>query len=310
VDGSDPEFQLAFQRWATSSQPTAAVGAHRFRDSDELRYSLRSLEAHVPWAGRVFLVTSGQVPQWIRRDHPRLRMVHHDEIFRDASHLPTFNSAAIEAQLHRIPDISQQFLYLNDDFFFGRAIGLDHYVTDAGRPRIWVDDWELPFRYCDEDDLTIQWLGYARELLTTALGRRPLANPVHGPILLDRESFARVEERWRGEFARTSSMRFRVGRMAMPHILYVHWLAARGGCELSGNTPEQSSFVMFKAPLARVEEELDLIRQTRPAFFCINDDWDGDPETKTQMLRRFLEDYFPTASSFETNGPAPPRARS
>ena len=170
VDGSDPEFQQAFPRWAHLSPSTSAAGPHRFRDSDELRYSLRSLEAHVPWAGRVFLVTNGQLPQWLRRDHPRLRVVRHEEIFQDASHLPTFNSAAIEANLHRIPGISPQFLYLNDDFFFGRTVALHQYMTADGRPRIWVDKWELPFRYDDKDDLTIQWHGYARELLTAALG--------------------------------------------------------------------------------------------------------------------------------------------
>jgi hypothetical protein len=291
---------MAFQRWVPPHQLTSATGAHRFRDSDELRYSLRSLDAHVPWAGRVFLVTNGQVPQWIRPNHPRLRVVHHKDIFQDTSHLPTFNSAAIEAHLHRIPGISQRFLYLNDDFFFGRPVALDHYITTEGRPRLWVDDWELPFRYGDGDDLAIQWLGYARELLAAALGKRRLANPVHGPILLDRTALAQVEKLWRDEFARTSAMRFRAGRMAMPHVLYVHWLAAQGGCELPVNSGEHSSFVMFRSPLARVEDELDFIQRTRPTFFCINDDWDGDPETKTQMLRRFLEDYFPTASSFET----------
>ena len=299
VDGDDPEFRQAFQHHAPITQSATAAGARRFRDSDELRFSLRSLEAYVPWVGRVFLVTNGQVPRWLRRDHPRLRLVRHEDIFPDTSHLPTFNSAAIEAHLHRIPGIARRFLYLNDDFFFGRPVAIDQYVTAGGRPRIWVDPWELPFRYSDQDDLVIQWLGYARELLTAALGRRRLTSPAHGPILLDRDALARVESRWREEFARTSASRFRIARMAMPHVLYVHWLAAQRGCELSLNSAAHYSFVMFRPPLARVEEELEHIRRTRPLCFCINDDWDDDPTTKARLLRLFLEDYFPTASSFE-----------
>jgi len=308
VDGGDPEFQRKFQHYASATQSTKIAGARRFRDSDELRFSLRSLEAYVPWAGRVFLVTNGQVPRWLRRDHPRLRLVRHEDIFQDASHLPTFNSAAIEAHLHRIPGISRQFLYLNDDFFFGRAAGLDQYVTADGRPRIWVDPWELPFRYSDKDDVVIQWLGYARELLTAALGRRHLASPSHGPILLDRDAFSYVESRWREELTRTSASRFRVARMAMPHVLYVHWLAAQRWCELSISSAEHSSFVMFQAPLARVREKLAQIQRARPLCFCINDDWDDDPAIKADVLGRFLEDYFPQASSFETMGPSPDSA--
>jgi hypothetical protein len=305
VDGDDPEFRKAVQRHASPSQPASAAGARRFRDSDELRYSLRSLEAHVPWAGRVFLVTNGQVPSWLRRDHPRLRLVRHEEIFRDLSHLPTFNSAAIESHLHRIPGISDRFLYLNDDFFFGRPVAPDRYMTADGRPRIWVDHWELPPVYADDDDLAIQWLGYTRDLLIATLGRRRLANPTHGPILLDRRALAEVEALWGEELARTSAARFRVGRMAMPHVLYVHWLAACGDCEMSVSSDQDRLFVMFQQPLARVQEELDQVRQTRPFCFCINDDWDGDPATKTSVIRQFLEGYFPTASSFEAGGPDP-----
>src|SRR5262249_40716020 len=114
-----------------------------------------------------------------------------------------------------------------------------------------------------------------------------------------------VEARWREELARTSASRFRVARMAMPHVLYLHWLAAQRGCELSFSSAEHSSFVMFQPPLARVEAELEQIRRTRPLCFCINDDWDDAPATKAHLLRRFLEDYFPRASSFETAGPDP-----
>jgi hypothetical protein len=36
-------------------------GSNRYRDNDELRYSLRSLEKYAPWIRRVFIVTNGQV---------------------------------------------------------------------------------------------------------------------------------------------------------------------------------------------------------------------------------------------------------
>lgn len=307
VDGGDPEFLRMVQRYASSDRSVEAAGPRRYRDSGELRFSLRSLETYAPWAGRVFLVTNGQAPQWLRRDHPRLQLVRHDDIFPDASHLPTFNSAAIEANLHRIPGISSQFLYPNDDFFFGRPVPRDHYLTAEGRPRIWVDTWELPFRYGDRDDMAIQWLGYCRELLTAALGRRRLANPFHGPVLIDRDALSQTEERWQDEFRRISASRFRTGRMAMPHVLYTHWLAAQGGCDLRVSSAEYGSFVMVRPPIARVERELQDLRRIRPFSFCINDDWDGDPAVKADLLEKFFADYFPEASTFEIDGPGPGR---
>ena len=53
-------------------------------------------------------------------DHSCIRVVPHSEIFPDTGDLPTFNSHAIEACLHRIPDLSENFLYFNDDVFLGR----------------------------------------------------------------------------------------------------------------------------------------------------------------------------------------------
>ncbi len=68
----------------------------------------------------IFLVTAGQVPSWLSTEFPGLRVVDHREIFSDPSALPTFNSHAIESQLHHIPELAEHFLYLNDDVFFGR----------------------------------------------------------------------------------------------------------------------------------------------------------------------------------------------
>ena len=35
----------------------------RFRDNDELRYSLRSVEQFAPWLRHIYIVTNGQVRQ-------------------------------------------------------------------------------------------------------------------------------------------------------------------------------------------------------------------------------------------------------
>lgn len=85
-----------------------ASSANRFRDNEELRYSLRSIYKFAPWVRKIFIVTNGQVPQWLRIDHPRLRVVTHAEIFPNKTHLPVFSSPAIEAHLHRIEGLADR----------------------------------------------------------------------------------------------------------------------------------------------------------------------------------------------------------
>jgi UDP-N-acetylglucosamine-lysosomal-enzyme len=53
-----------------------------------------------------------QVPHWLDTSHPKLVLVSHSDIFEDHSHLPTFSSPAIEANLHRIPGLSSQVLHV------------------------------------------------------------------------------------------------------------------------------------------------------------------------------------------------------
>jgi UDP-N-acetylglucosamine-lysosomal-enzyme len=73
---------------------------------------------HAPYIRKVFIVTNGQVPIFLNLNNTRLEVVSHEAIFRDKTDLPVFNSNAIEVHLHRIPNISRYFIYMNDDFLF------------------------------------------------------------------------------------------------------------------------------------------------------------------------------------------------
>ncbi|GAV00247.1 hypothetical protein RvY_11128-5 [Ramazzottius varieornatus] len=105
----------------------------RFKDNEELRYSLRSLQQYAGWVRRVFIVTNGQIPYWLDLSNPKMRIVSHEEIFRNKSHLPTFSSSAIESHLHHIPGLSDKFLYLNDDVLLtGKVLPEDFFSHSEG----------------------------------------------------------------------------------------------------------------------------------------------------------------------------------
>ena len=82
-------------------------------DFDQLLYSLRSIEQYAPWIRHVYIVTNGQIPGWLDLSFERVTIVTHNEIYPDKSHLPTFSSPSIETHLHRIPNLSERFIYLN-----------------------------------------------------------------------------------------------------------------------------------------------------------------------------------------------------
>lgn len=119
LDPNDPQWQ---KDYATYS-PNAKFGKEnvRFRDHDIFKYWFRAVEKYAPWVRKVFLVTNGKFPDWINPDCSKLELVKHSDYIPE-DFLPTFNSGVIETFIHRIKDLSEQFVFFNDDFFLNSSV--------------------------------------------------------------------------------------------------------------------------------------------------------------------------------------------
>jgi len=114
VDDKDPKWREEYEKYSLLEEGEKRVC--RFRDWENLHYWFRGVEKFAPWVDRVFLITAGQVPSWLNTNHPKLRLVFHEE-YIPKELLPTFCSGTIELFLHKIPDLSEHFVLFNDDFF-------------------------------------------------------------------------------------------------------------------------------------------------------------------------------------------------
>ncbi|XP_046742715.1 N-acetylglucosamine-1-phosphotransferase subunits alpha/beta isoform X2 [Diprion similis] len=139
VNGSDPTFLQNLEKYVPVTDVNIATS--RFDDKDELRYSLRSLEMYAPWVRHVYIVTNGQIPSWLDMDNPRLTLIAHEDIFVNHDDLPTFSSPAIESHIHRIPGLSDKFLYFNDDVLLGADVWPEDFVTKAGGQKVYLAWW-------------------------------------------------------------------------------------------------------------------------------------------------------------------------
>ena len=119
LDSTDEEWQRQYAYY--KKQCTGRQEAARFRNMDIFQYWFRAVEQYAPWVHKVFLVTNGTFPKWINKEHPKLVLVKHSDYIPE-EFLPTFNSYTIEAFLHRIPGLSEQFVYFNDDFFLNAPV--------------------------------------------------------------------------------------------------------------------------------------------------------------------------------------------
>uniref|UniRef100_A0A3B5BC72 N-acetylglucosamine-1-phosphotransferase subunits alpha/beta n=1 Tax=Stegastes partitus TaxID=144197 RepID=A0A3B5BC72_9TELE len=147
LDGKELTISPGYLFWdltaISQSKQDEDVSASRFEDNEELRYSLRSVERHAPWVRHIFIVTNGQIPSWLNLDNPRVSVVTHQDIFLNHSHLPTFSSPAIETHIHRIPGLSQKFIYLNDDVMFGKDVWPDDFYSHSKGQKVYLT-WPVP----------------------------------------------------------------------------------------------------------------------------------------------------------------------
>ncbi|XP_048726912.2 N-acetylglucosamine-1-phosphotransferase subunits alpha/beta-like isoform X2 [Ostrea edulis] len=144
IDGKQPTLNAANLVWDLRDfSRDEDISSSRFEDNDELRYSLRSVEKYAPWVRHVFIVTNGQIPHWLDLENPRVTIVTHEDIFPNKSHLPTFSSPAIEANIHRIPGLSKKFIYMNDDVMFGKEVWPEDFYTQATGQRVYLT-WPVP----------------------------------------------------------------------------------------------------------------------------------------------------------------------
>ena len=134
VDGNDKKFKLLKNKYLREFYQDADkyiddTEEQIFRDQDELKYSLRSLEKNAPWVNHVYIVTPlGQKPKWLNTKNKKITIIPQEDILpKDAG--PIFNSCAVETCLANIPGLSEHFLLANDDMFFNKPV-MPYYFFD------------------------------------------------------------------------------------------------------------------------------------------------------------------------------------
>ncbi|MBR6170699.1 MAG: Stealth CR1 domain-containing protein [Bacteroidaceae bacterium] len=134
VDGNDPELgakRAQYMQGNDSLQADDIAGTTRYSDRGEIYWCVRSINKFMPWVHRIFIVTDGQDPK-VESEIP-VEIVDHKVIFRGYEHyLPTFNSLSIEAMLWRIPELSEHFVYFNDDFMICKKVNKDMFFPKEG----------------------------------------------------------------------------------------------------------------------------------------------------------------------------------
>ncbi len=301
VDGEDPEWKEdysdALARYGSTS-PRTSSDMVRFRDREELKYSLRSIEMFAPWINHIYIVTNGQVPAWLDLNNPKISLVTHAEIFQNPSDLPTFNSHAIEANIHRIPGLNEHFLYFNDDVFLSDWCTPETFFTSTGKSKYFESDNRVP----DDPsvtDLPSNWAAHNNKRLLEQkfgyLATKKFKHTAHAQRL---STLQKVAHHFGKYLEQTTRNKFRHRTdISVPSNLAHHFGAIVGTA-----VPGEIGYRYVDISSARVDVELSrLLLWDNPTIFCLNQvsSKATRDQSETDMIRNFLENYFPWKSQAE-----------
>jgi hypothetical protein len=306
VDGADPVWRAkrrqAYAHWVRQHPDALAVygnAAGRYRDNGELLFNLRALEKFFPAHGHVYIVTDGQTPAWLRSSD-RVTLVDHRALLARAAPL-VFDSGHIESYLHHIPGLSERFIYLNDDVFFGAKVDPAWWFED--RLKVFLEPALIPGYDALQPRETAlvnasiqsgQWLAQRYPHY-----RHVCRVYAHTPRPMLKSAMHELEQLAQEWFAQVRSTVFRSWRI--PPIvpdLVPRWMVQMGYAEQQVLSP-----LHISTGDAHAAQQFDALLErfgTLP-FFCLNDTCDearpDDP--RLQRIAQTLEQLLPEPSSFE-----------
>ena len=294
VDGNDPEWLEKKQLFMDKKINT--VG--RYQDNQELKYSLRSVEKHLPWIRKIFIVTDNQVPPFLDINHPKIEIVNHSEIIPKEI-LPTYNSVIIEYFIYKIPDLSEHFLYANDDIFIRVNLAPSFFFQD-GIPTVRMIHNPLIKKKMQLKKALNRNINNYRLSIENAYRLFEKKFNVFYPVTphhnidayLKSDYKAVVEDIFKEELEATFLNRFR-NDTDIQRILFSYYaIAKKRGNLIYVNSNESCRIKVHKTDYQR------FITKYSPILFCLNDT-EQATDNDRKHIQPFLEKMYPTKAEFE-----------
>lgn len=323
VDGNDPEWIKEKNKYSPVKIDDSN-STNRFRDWGLMKYWFRSIEKYMPWIRKIFFVTWGHTPDFLKLNHPKLRIVKHTD-FIPEKYLPTFSANPIEMNLHRIPDLSEHFILFNDDMFVTKPLSKSYFFKNGlpcgyyaeipfgfiGKFEVWqmlcVNDLRILNKdFSKKQAIKTNFFKYFNTeyslkdnirsaIMTLTAGSYFTGfKSLHSPAAYCKSTFIDL---WNKEYEildSTSSHRFRSNEDVN------QWLALWWQYACGKFSPQKMNCCTFSANENNIKDVCKAIVRQSYDMICIN-----DPESETDYLSlskkitKSFEKVLPQKSSFE-----------
>ena len=269
----------------------------RYFNNDELKYSLRSIEKNIPWINKIFILTDNQKPSWLNCEHEKIRIIDHKDVLPNDK-LPLYNACAIENAIPYIEELSEYFIYANDDMLFWNEMSPEFFF-EGEKPICRLEKKINKFK-------KYKHLYGAMIFKAYSLAKTKLKTDIpyfshHNADSYRKSLFIDCINEFREEFEKTQNNRFR--DISDMQRMIVTYYSAYKNCavlkniklslldKLKGKTPDSQYFCISSKTLKK-------IKSSNAKLMCINDCRKTTNEDR-KIIKEILEEKFPKKSEFE-----------
>lgn len=293
VDGSDKKFIEKKSRYKNINEHNLDDHKIRYRNNDELKYSLRSVASFFKYYRKIFIVSDRQKPTWLKKEN-NIIFINHDEII-EPKFLPIYNSNAIECYIHKIKNLSEQFIYFNDDFMLGKPCSIGDFFYPNGIVKCFMAK-EGFYNYHDpNEESCANAAHYNSKLIEKIYGDTLYTRNAHVPQGYIKSVLQYMQDCFKNEYHRTLRNRFRKNNDVIPTAYLFNYFAIK----MNKGVPVElvNDAIITSKSNKKIISDLAKINDEQIKFYCIND---GEcTEEIDEAVRNFYITKYPIKSDWE-----------
>lgn len=207
-----------------------SINCNRLSNANEIEYSIKSVRKYIPWIGTIYIIMpKSQFNLFPIKNDNNIILVAQEEIIED-KYNPSFNSNAIELCFDNIPNLSNIFMYMNDDVIITKPIKFNDMYINGKSTVIFQKFFGLKAS------------AYIASILLlnsekSTLARANLDNDLyeitnekthylisHAPIIIDKKLYKEIKDIFSNKVSITMNNKFRSNDdLVIPHYIYPHY---------------------------------------------------------------------------------------
>ena len=323
VNPNDPilnEKRRHYAKIDDNGEKTYSNGSARYSDNGELVHSLQNAQKFLPFINHIYVAHAGSPPSWLVPSS-KISLIRQEDLL-PLGLAPTFQSDVVECFLYRIPQLSEFYLYSNDDFFFSKVHEPSDFFNEDGVSLVGVCDrfagtgdidgsfasseinsaralqrrLRLPKHVLVGNGLSIAGFSHPRQQLRACLkGMRLLNTTTHVTQPYSKSHWAGFHNVFRDEIAALGKKRFRSGSGFAVNLMYHHYVRSLNQAKIYF---EPNHLFLDRGQPAEDRENLRnalLSENSQISRFCLNDGpVSGDDGWETYIRSLMADLDYPT----------------